>query len=269
MWAWIYLPERLPKAYNKWIASAAAVDSRLVLALRHARWGEFVYGKETGQARILTPMCKDYGWPLHWGDPKVTVPIPCEIVHMGTGPNCEYCIANRFLRSFVWALATYLPLNLVLRLRKPSVKGAWTALVSSVRSSSFLASFIALFYYGICLARTRLPQLYLLLQQARNKPAEISVKARQVIDSGLCVASGCLLCGWSILLENKTRREDIALFVAPRALATLLPRRYAKEKEWRERLIFASSSAVVFTCIGENPTRVRGVLGKLLRSVMN
>ena len=37
MHAWFYSPSRLPQTYNKWISAAAELDSRLLLALRHAR----------------------------------------------------------------------------------------------------------------------------------------------------------------------------------------------------------------------------------------
>jgi hypothetical protein len=88
------------------------------------------------------------------------------------------------------------------------------------------------------------------------------------MDGGICVGTGCLLCGWSILIETASRRKDIALFVAPRAMATVLPRRYPLDKQWRETLVFAASTAVVFTCVMENPDRVRGVFGKLLKTVL-
>ncbi len=89
MWAWFYLPNRLPRAYNKWIGEAAQVDHRLISVLRKAHAGEFIYGEDTGQAHILQDMCSDYGWPLAWADPVKTIPIPCEVVHMGTGPSCR------------------------------------------------------------------------------------------------------------------------------------------------------------------------------------
>ncbi|RDW75563.1 hypothetical protein BP5796_06384 [Coleophoma crateriformis] len=254
MWSWIYMPSRLPRAYNKWITAAAQVDQRLLVALRRCRYGEIKYGLETGQAPLLQSMCKDYNWPLDYGDPIKSVPFPCEIVHMGTGPNCEYHALSRWVRSFRWAFLTYLPINLALTLRKPSRKAFLRALMSSLRSSSFLGSFIALYYYGICLTRSRLGPMIL----------GTSTPACQRIDSGLCVAGGCSLCGWSILLENASRRKDIALFVTPRALATLLPRRYSWDLQWRETLVFAASTAVVFTCVAEKPERVRGVLGKVL-----
>jgi len=216
------------------------------------------YGLETGQAYVLQNMCREYSWPLDYGDPVKSIPFPCEMVHMGTGRNCEYHALSRFRRSFVWAISTYLPLNLILKARKLSPKAFKIALKSSAQSSAFLGMFIALFYYGVCLGRTRLGP----------KILGTDVVARRKMDSGICVGAGCALCGWSILIEDANRRKELGLFVAPRALATLLPRRYLPEHQWRETLAFAMSVAVVFTCVDERPERVRGVLGKLLYRVL-
>ncbi|EHK49015.1 uncharacterized protein TrAtP1_000401 [Trichoderma atroviride] len=258
MWAWFYSPDSLPRSYNKWITSAASVDLRLIEALRRCRNGELIYGKETGQAPLLTAMCEDYGLPTEWGDPVTEIPFPCGLVHMGCGPSCEYHAISRFLRSWKWSMLTYLPLALALQLRNPKRIDLMKAITGSTRSSTFLATFITLFYYGVCLGRTRLGPRIL----GKDIPS------RQWIDGGLCVGTGCYLCGWSVFIENAGRRKDMALFVAPRALATLVPRRYPLEKQWREKLIFAASTAVVFTCALENPKRVRGVMGGLLSMVM-
>ncbi|KAI1489142.1 integral membrane protein [Biscogniauxia mediterranea] len=257
MWAWFYAPSALPRAYTKWINSAAAVDLRLIEALRRCRKGTLLYGKDTPEGRLLQSMCSDYKWPLDWGDPTTAIPFPCEIVHMGSSSSCEYHAVSRFLRSFKWSMATYLPLNILAR--KKDLKGLRAAVLSAARSSSFLAAFITLFYYGVCLARTRVGPRIL------GK----DTKARQTIDSGVCVGVGCFMCGWSILLEKPSRRKDMALFVAPRAAATFLPRRYALDKQWRETFVFALSTAVIFTCVRENKRRVRGVLGNVLASVLN
>ena len=216
MWAWFYLPERLPRGYNEWINQAAQVDLRLVKVLRNARHGEFIYGKETGQASILESMCKDYGWPLIWGDPAHTIPIPCEMVHMGTGPSCHWHAVVRFARAFKFSMAMYLPLQLLVKARSPSIKAIKQALRDAIRSSAFLGAFISAFYYSVCLSRTLLgPRIF-----SRN------IISPMMIDSGLCVGAGCMMCGWSILIEAEKRRQEVAFFVAPRAIATLLPRRY-------------------------------------------
>lgn len=286
MWHWFYAPQTLPRTYNKWIASAAGVDPRLVEALRRCRSGELLYGRDDdgSQAPLLQAMCADYDWPPAWGDPAVSVPFPCEMVHMGAGPSCELHAAGRFARAWLWSMKTYLPLQAVMlvarRLLRPSPSSLpssplssplWSSsrrrllgrdvlrtLLSASRSSAFLGLFITLFYYSICLARTRVGPRVL----------GTSVRARQRIDSGLCVGAGCVLCGWSVLLESPGRRKELALFVAPRAIATMLPRRYDADREWLERTVFAASTAVVFTCVLENKSRVRGVLGGVLRTVL-
>lgn len=185
------------------------------------------------------------------------MPFPCEIVHMGLGPSCEWHAVTRFMKGFMTAFAMYGGINSALFLLRPSLKSAKRAALSSVRSSAFLGAFIALFYYGVCLTRCRVGP----------KVLGRDAKSAQRIDGGLCIGTGCALCGWSLLLENEGRRKDIALFVAPRALATLLPRRYEMKNQWKETLAFATSAAVILTCARENPKRVRGVLGKVLASV--
>ncbi|KAI9373885.1 hypothetical protein BJX61DRAFT_358744 [Aspergillus egyptiacus] len=260
MWAWFYLPERLPRSYEKWIGEVAKVDNRLVEALRRARRSIFVYGKDTGQAPLLQSMCKDYAWPTDWGDPAKTIPIPCEMVHMGCGPSCEKHAISRFLRTFKFACATYIPLQIVFRFRSMNSVASFRRAVSdALRSSSFLASFVSIFYYSVCLSRTRLgPRIF----------AKGTVTP-QMWDSGLCVGAGCVMCGWSILVEHAKKRQEIALFVAPRAAATVLPRFYDKKYQYRERAAFAISAAVLFTCFRECPDMVRGVFGRIGKSIVN
>ena len=260
MWAFIYVPERLPQSYNKWITQAAQVDQRLLVALRRLKAGTIKYGTDCyDEAAFLKTMCNDYGWPLHYADPIKSVPFPCEMVHMGRGgQSCELHALIRFVQTSILCLSTYVPLNIALVIRNPTRQSLIYAMKSSARSSAFIGAFTALYYYGVCLGRTRLgPQIL-----------GTSHLARQTLDSGICIGTGCAICGWTILLEHEGRRKDIGLWVAPRALATILPRRYALEKQWKETLAFAISTAVVFTCVGEQPKRVRGVFGKLLNQVL-
>ncbi|KAN0077725.1 hypothetical protein V8E54_006029 [Elaphomyces granulatus] len=259
MWTWFYIPDRLPRSYEKWIKEVAKVDTRLIEALRRARRGDFVYGKDTGQAELLGSMCEDYNWPIEWGNPLKTIPIPCEMVHMGTGPSCEWHAVSRFLQTFKRACATYLPLQLLLRTWTKHPRAALVrATKDATRSSFFLALFVSTFYYSVCLARTRLgPKLL-----------NMKTVTPMMWDSGLCIAAGCLACGWSIFAESAHRRQEIALFVAPRAVATTLPRRYAKQYQYREQIAFALSTAIILTTIQEKPEIVRGFFGKIIHRLL-
>lgn len=259
MWSWFYSPYRLPRAYNQWISTAAQIDPRLIEALRRARRGDFIYGQETGQTPLLSSMCKDLKLPEEWGDPTKTIPIPCELVHMGQTSSCERHALARFCRGFKFAMSMYLPLQLVIRLRSPSISGFRSALAGAAGSSAFLAAFISSFYYGVCASRTRFgPKLF-----------SSKTVTPQMWDSGLCVLAGSLVCGWSILLENAARRTEISMFVAPRALATLLPRVYDKRLQSREQAVFALSVAVVMSAAESGQKEaVRGMLGKVLQKVL-
>lgn len=272
MHAWFYSPSRLPQTYNKWISTAAELDNRLMLALRHARYGTWIYAKDTGMAPLLGSMCHDYGLPEELGDPAKTIPVPCELVHMGCGKSCERHALVRFWRGWTFAARMYAPLQLLVLARHVKKKARpgnrlagltsdviFKSIVDMSRSSAFLGAFIAFFYYGVCLSRTRLgPKLF-----------SYKTITPQMWDSGLCVLGGCLLCGTSILVEKSRKRLEILLFVLPRAAATWFPRRYLPEHRWKEHLAFTLSAATVLTVAQENPKRVRGVLGNILHSMLN
>lgn len=271
MHAWFYSPSRLPLTYNTWISAAAELDRRLLLALRHARYGTWIYGRETGFGNLLGSMCHDYGLPEELGDPAKTIPVPCEIVHMGCGKSCEKHALVRFWRGWSFAAKMYGPLELFVLARhvkkaaRPGNRLAGlrqhvllSAIVDMTRSSAFLGAFIAFFYYGVCLSRTRLgPRLF-----------SYKTVTPQMWDSGLCVLGGCLLCGTSILVEQPRKRLEVLFFVLPRAAATWFPRRYLPDNQWKEHLAFAISAAVVITTGQENPKQVRGVFGNILQAVL-
>lgn len=262
MWAWFYLPGRLPDAYGKWIDSAARVDSRLIDALRAARAGKWKYGEEGGDAlRPLQNMCKDYGWPMEWSNPKETVPLPCEMVHQGTGRSCHGHAIGRFLHTFRFALAANLPIQLIAKVlihRCLSLRLSRLVAQETLRSSSFLAAFVATMYYSICLSRTLVgPRL-----------ASYATISPQRWDSGLSVAIACVASGTSILIEEKRKRRELAMFVAPRALATLISRPYDLKTWRRERLAFSVSVATLFSCVKTENGAVRGIFGRVLKNII-
>lgn len=160
-------------------------------------------------------MCQELGYPEEWGNPAQCRQIPCKLGHCGMGDNCEWHALRRLAQAWLFAFKMYLPLNmLIFTRRKPNLTTARKALRESGQSSAFLGAFVALFYYGVCLARRRVG------------PKLLPGVTPQQWDNGLSVSVGCLLCGTSIMLEKRSRRQEIAFFVAPRALATAFPRRY-------------------------------------------
>lgn len=72
-----------------------------------------------------------------------------------------------------------------------------------------------------------------------------------------------MLCGISVLIENKRRRREMALYVAPRAVYALmdevLPGWLGRGRvgevvgRWCERSVFATSLGVVTTAVCPSP----------------
>lgn len=220
MWSFFYAPHVLPPGYSKWIMQLARLDPRLLQLLRFARSGRYVYGRDADAevARVCEGIAKANGRPLASVHPLHARRIDCALVHGRVGRGtCEQNAVKRWVRAFVDSLVIYLPVhaipqllfNLSRVLARPSSSLARILLAAS-RSSAFLATFVASIYASVCLVRTRLPQL-------------VSSVPQQPLDSGLCVMLGCAVCGFSVLIENKRRRREMALYVAPRALCVREP----------------------------------------------
>ncbi|KAK9317439.1 hypothetical protein V1522DRAFT_398282 [Lipomyces starkeyi] len=271
MYAWFYHPTRLPKSYNHWITKFAEMDTNLLTALRLVKSGDFIYGKDTGCAHILAPSCDKLGLPTEYGDPAVTVPIPCSIVHANKAENCEVHAALRFLRAFTSALAIYIPLNMAFLFRarrRLKLQHMTDALFSACRSASFLGMFVALAWYSVCFTRTRAgPYLFPKVKRLRW-------------DDTVGPALGSFMCGWSVLLENPRRRGELALFVAPRALGAFLPEDFDKFHEYAECAAFSIAYAVLFSAamnarkawppgLPNKDVRLRGVVGNALMAVLS
>lgn len=134
-----------------------------------------------------------------------------------------------------------------------------------MRSSAFLASFIAIIWYAICLTRTRIGHQLLGMDQTR-------------LDNTLAPFIGCALCGLSLLIESRHRRGEMALYVVPRALYSLTERvlgPYQRGRWWEpvaaeaaETLVFASSITVVLDAMFKDQSTVRSSVRSLLTWIL-
>lgn len=213
MFSWFYYPQNMQSKYHRWITKMANMDNDLVKALRYIRNNQLHYGVSGEYTTLLENTAEKMGLPREYGNTNTTIPIPCELVHANTYKSCEIHSLWRFWRGMKSAMLIYLPLNTVLSLRKlgsskTSKEGRgrqklgilYQIILKSLRSSAFLASFIALNWYSVCLVRKRIgPKLF---------PNATS----QQIEDTWGPACGSLICGLSILLEEKQRRPELALF---------------------------------------------------------
>lgn len=257
MYSWFFNPERLPPAYRKWITSAATMDDEMVGLLKGFHDDTLKYGTES---HYLDEYCKRYNRDPKEGDLVSHQPVKCELVHAFQTENCELHGLWRFARGFKFAFKLYGGLNLfmllfpkrnvlmILRLQR--------ALTLSLRSSTFLGTYIGLYWYAVCLARTRLfPKLFPNVPMTRW-------------DKTIAPTAGAVMCGFSSFVESAQRRKELALFVFPRAIGTLVPTEATPKNLLLERLVFSLSMAVLVAFCKRSPSKVRGIFGKGLRAVI-
>ncbi|KAK0564872.1 hypothetical protein OC861_004049 [Tilletia horrida] len=192
--------------------------------------------------------------------------LPCEIVHCGVAG--ESCLANAALRwwnGWKMSMRIYVPVHLLPKVLlaprralddpKTLIK---TVAIGSARSASFLATFITSIWFAVCFSRT--------LVLARLFPNV----SHNFWDGGFGPLLGCWLCGFSIFLEEKKKRAEMALYVAPRALFALAESlrpgwlsKGGKSAKWTERVIFGLSLGVVISAARHRPDLLRGITGIL------
>lgn len=128
-------------------------------------------------------------------------------------------------------------------------------LVNSSRSAGFLSSFIGLTWAGVCMGRSEG-----MLRMLRGVYGRLGWGglSRTELDGRVAPQLGSMLAGLSILVENKKRRGEVALYVATRALCAtvdqILPRWLRARimanpwvSLWVERVSFSLSVGLI-TC---------------------
>ncbi|CAO3676272.1 unnamed protein product [Rhizopus stolonifer] len=276
IFSWFYEPQRLPRSYEKWITHMSGIDTRLLKALRAIRSGEWVYGKDTGFEYLLGNYCEKLGLPRSYGDPR-SGRIDCTVVHDGSTWGCEVNALSRFMKGFIKIFPVYLGVHLApplffktMRLIENPAESLSHILKASIRSSTFLGTFIGIIWYSICLVRTRVGYQLLGVSQSR-------------LDNTLAPLVGSILCGLSLLIESRHRRGEMALYVMPRALFSVTGRLLGLLKKrswwdafgakWTEDLVFATSVMVVVHALYKDKDlvrpSVRGLMSWILKDELN
>ena len=67
----------------------AAMDERLLFALRYIRNGDLEYGVQGKYTAYLEGYAQDLGYEKELGNLVQNIPIPCQLVHEGYSESCE------------------------------------------------------------------------------------------------------------------------------------------------------------------------------------
>lgn len=299
MWCWFYKPQRLPSTYVKWISALAEMDHRLLHLIRLCKAGEYVYGQKPLRPEISEmsqAIAVHMGLDSSLGDPELIDKLSCSIIHGKLGDS-ESCVANsarRWIKAWRRGMGIYLPVESPLpqnwdspgtnspnsaldvlssfsrpphwkvftvpallfnrdRLIKAPLGTLSNILLGSSRSAAFLSTFVALTWSGVCIGRSEI--VYNLMNQFSRRSI-----SKTFLDAQVAPQLGCFLSGLSIIVENKKRRGEMALYVAMRALYAaideVLPARLLKHikaqqwvSRWVERMTFALSIGTITSAV--------------------
>ncbi|KAF9930591.1 hypothetical protein FBU30_000294 [Linnemannia zychae] len=282
MFSWLYEPERLPGPYAFWITKMARMDKRLLETLRAVRTGDIQFKQINPPhlQNLLTGLCEDIGLNPEMGDFTKRGRLSCEIVHQGITKSCEAHTGYRWIQGFLVSTGIYLPVHLLpallspkaffKRLQENPVSTVSSTLLATARSSAFLATYIALIWYGICTWRSKVMPITMKLTGKRY--------TSNVVDYIYGPLLGSFLCGFSVLIENPRRRAEMALYVLPRAIYSMWSRVMAGRLSRRvemtgEVLMYALSISVLLTGMRWKREMVRpsmqGLLGWILEVKKN
>ncbi|KAF9953683.1 hypothetical protein BGZ72_005228 [Mortierella alpina] len=260
MFSWLYEPSRLPGPYAFWITRMARMDKRLLETLRGVKTNAIQFGQKN---------------PPEVSDFELQKRLSCQVVHQGIATSCEAHTAYRWIQGFMISTGIYLPVHLLPALLSPKaflhrlqdnpIVTITSTLLATARSSAFLASYIALIWYGICTWRSKVMPLTMRLTGRRY--------TSNTIDNIYGPLLGSFMCGFSVLVEKPHRRAEMALYVLPRAMYSMWSRvmsgKFSRRVEAAgEALMFAVSMSVLLTGMMWKKEMVRpsmqGLLGWML-----
>ncbi|KAL6307099.1 hypothetical protein BKA93DRAFT_823559 [Sparassis latifolia] len=294
MYSWLLHPETLPHSYNTWILKASRVygetvsmfhdivnegtfklsDLESLIARKNTTPANRAEMLELLASASLPPPARSYGQRF----PR------CAAVHPWLD-SCTLVQVERFLDVFRWMFPIYGALHLVplllfrrQRVAKDPVGMLLRAVWGTTRSSAFLGAFVIIFQGVLCFKHN----LYNALSALRSSRASarahplIAVLAQQLpqgpIELLISKSSYWVLgfmTGLSLFVEEKHRREELAMYVLPKALesAWIMARGRGlvfRTGEVGEVLFTAMAMAMVMSTYQNDPQHLSGLVRRIL-----
>ncbi|GAA5884836.1 hypothetical protein JCM6882_007115 [Rhodosporidiobolus microsporus] len=271
MYSWLMAPEALPSGYRRWITQASRVaEPCLPIQISTSRRGVFdpaiareaiTWGR--GATEKNAKWIEEYarrGEAGDFGPPFV----PCEVVHPWMD-SCTGTALDRWQAVFRWIAPVYAGLHfippIVLR-RKVFLKNPQSALLKSLlgtlRSCSFLSTFVVLFQGLVCFQRNVYNEWH------GRVPVWVEKLIVHKMYYWLVGFSTCL----ALFIEEKKRRRELAMYVLPRGLESLwsiLRRRsYVPFVPGGDVLLTSVGLAMVMQTYQHEPQQLSGLVRTLL-----
>ncbi|WVF69152.1 hypothetical protein IAT40_003927 [Kwoniella sp. CBS 6097] len=267
MFAWLLSPETIPREYSAWILQASRVPDFAVMANRTAVRSRTIDPKQVHRAlahKAITPTNRKSleQFLLKLKDGFKPAAVPCEMVHPWVD-SCPETNFRRFFAVFRFMLPVYSALHLIpmLVLRRHHVKRDPLRMIARAiwgitRSCSFLGVFVAIYQVLFCLRTQSIEQGW------GAGWLRTALKRKETF--WLIGFSTCL----SLLVEEKKRRAELAMYVLPRALESAWSS--ARKRAWvpivpfGETILGAAAMAMVMDAYKHQPNAMSGIVKKLL-----
>ncbi|KAH9463719.1 hypothetical protein Pst134EA_015805 [Puccinia striiformis f. sp. tritici] len=269
MSAFVLNPSTLPTWYWHWIRRVGSLETRFLDLHRLLNRGEVRDMKLihqvidlTSHNRTLKNQTRLRDWLSGSINPLLAPAAPCHFNH----PNSDSCVIGNGLRTwsaFKSMVPTYAILHLVPALlfrSKVFIKSPIKFLISILRkttsSALFLATFVWIILFSVCIPS----RVY---EWSKGTILLRGTKWNGIV--GFATA-------FSLLWEDPRRRGELALYCAPKALASiwqvLKAKGLVKSLKYGEIMIGSLGTGMLMHCFvhapSSMPALIRGTLGQLI-----
>ncbi|KAI5960499.1 hypothetical protein KGF57_001895 [Candida theae] len=242
MTAWWLRPKRLSPQMVNWITKMTRIDPRVQKGVQQLHQDSI----NGASFEAFQTFAYQKGKNLQTRDLIQHDRIPCEVLHEFTTESCCKHALDNFVSQFASSLKLYSYINLFTFVFFRGFKGNLKKLlIKTVKSSLFVSSLTTIHWGCICLVRNYHPRWY-----------------GQKFWDILGIRVGSALAGLSVLFESAKRRNDLMLFITPKALGTFFEATDNDERRKWETIAFSVSFAVLVAFARSSPKRLRGVVGQ-------
>ncbi|KDQ63978.1 hypothetical protein JAAARDRAFT_27652 [Jaapia argillacea MUCL 33604] len=280
LYGFLLRPDTLPRSYNVWVGQASKVPMEAVKMNRDlVRTGQFD-PQDVVKLLKRPDVTRNNRTALFSMYEMATSPEPsfgpafgpCEAVH----PMVDSCTAlpfPRFMDVFKWMFPIYgalhfIPMILFKRnafLKAPKdmlLRAGW----GTTRSSAFLATFVIIYQTYFCLKHNL--HSFLVSRQALSA-YKIPQPLIDVLVSKPSFWIGGLLSGFSLFVEEKRRRGELAMYVLPKGLESVWVMLRGKglvfnTGNFGEPLLTAIGMGMVMSTYQNDPQHLSGLVRRVM-----
>ncbi|KAG8946878.1 hypothetical protein FRC04_011305 [Tulasnella sp. 424] len=286
LYSFLLNPHTLARTYDAWIQSMSNAPLEAILMNRSlVNTGKF-------DPELLQTIVDGRSKPWKAAGPSIITPeslagmkeqlklaregifgpqvVSCEAIH----PHRNACVPNIFMKVVecsrmllpVYGALYLIPAILFKRkaLLKQPLRSALRIIIGTIRSSTFIGVFVGILQAGFCFLRHL---------NSRNLPPKYVELGRRLAGSQLYWWFFSSLSGLSLLVEDKHRREELAMYVLPKAGESawitfreeILGIKSRRKGAWKADVALSSlGMGMVMTIYQTNPAALSGLVRRIL-----